>query len=210
MSKVNYKSTRLLVEATNKAMDAVRKAAMGNIPLPWDHLNELRDLVGQLAEKASRTALDDVLCMDPADYVAVMIPLVADYHRILAVRDMLAACLRRDLRVPACVIIVAGDNGPRVLAAHDPSRPDAALIVETLIASLDSGMKQVVVGVAAAQEQLAQAPRNDGFVSPIEEPEGRDAALGEALETEREDDRRIAVMYGADRDFSGDPPTGER
>lgn len=154
MSQVNYKSTRLLVEAINKAMDAVRKAAMGNIPLPWDHLNELRDLVAQLTKRADRTALEDVPEMEPADYVATMKPLVAAYHRQLADRSMIPACLCMDLRASACVVILVGDQGSLVQAAHDPGRPDAALVVETLLASLDGGAKQVAADAAGVTAEV--------------------------------------------------------
>ncbi len=158
MSNTNYKSTRLLVEAVNREMETVRKAAMGNLELGT--LNELRDLVDQLAKKVGRVALEDLSGMadtDPAEYVATMMPLVADYHQHLVARDMLAACLCRDLRVPACVIIVVSDNGSRVIAAHDPARPDAALLVETVIATLDGGMKKVEADAVAAVSLVAAA-----------------------------------------------------
>lgn len=157
MSQVNYKSTRLLVEATNKAMDAVRKAAMGNIALPWDHLNELRDLVAELAKKADRTALEDVPGLPPADYVATMKPLVATFHRQLMVVDKLAPCLCEDLQSAACVLILVGDGRTVVRAAHDPSRPEMALAVEAIIDSLDSGTKQIVVDAAAVKQRLYDA-----------------------------------------------------
>ncbi len=158
MSQVNYRSTRLLIEAVNREMESVRKAAMGNIAL--GPLNELRDLLAQLVKKAERIALEDLVGMaeaDPAGYVAAMMPFVADYHRQLAPRDLLAPCLCRDLRVPACVVILVGDEGSRVRAAHDPDRPDVALIVETLLASLDEGTKKVAAEAAAAQEKAASA-----------------------------------------------------
>lgn len=164
MSQVNYKSTRLLVEATNKAMDAVRKAAMGNIALPWDHLNELRDLVAELAKKADRTALEDVPGLPPAGYVAAMKPLVTTFHRQLMVVDKLAPCLCEDLQAAVCVLILVGDGRTVVRAAHDPSRPEMALAVETIIASLDSGTKQVVaegVTVDPVVIVAADQPVND-------------------------------------------------
>jgi hypothetical protein len=164
VSQVNYKSTRLLVEATNKAMDAVRKAAMGNIALPWDHLNELRDLIAELAKKADRTALEDVPGLLPMDYVAAMKPLVTTFHRQLMTVDKLASCLCEDLQAAACVLILVGDGRTVVRAAHDPSRPEMALAVETIIASLDSGTKQVVAeGVAVDPVEIVAAdqPVND-------------------------------------------------
>jgi len=152
---VTYRSTRLLVEAINQEMDAVRKAAMGNMAL--GSLNDLRDFVAQLVKKAERIALEDLSSMadsDPAEYVAAMMPFVAEYHRQLAPRDLLAPCLCRDLRANACVVILMGDQGPHVRAAYDPNRPDAALIVETILATLDAGTKQVAAEAAAVQEQV--------------------------------------------------------
>ena len=143
MSQVNYKSTRLLVEAVNREMEIVRKAAMGNMAL--GSLNELRDLVAELAEKATRTAVEDVPELVPAEYVATMKPLVATYHRLLMNADQLAPCLCMDLKVAACVVILVGDEKSSVKTAHDPSRPEAALVVETLLASLDGGTKRVAV-----------------------------------------------------------------
>src|SRR5207248_1733590 len=84
VSTVNYKSVRLLVEAVNREMDSVRKAAMGNMVL--GSLNELRDLVAQLVKKAERLALEDLPGLEPADYVAELKPLVADYHKQLNAR----------------------------------------------------------------------------------------------------------------------------
>jgi hypothetical protein len=170
---VNYKSTRLLVEATNKAMDAVRKAAMGNIPLPWDDLNELRDLVAQLAKKADRVAVEDVSDMAPADYVATMKPLVADYHRQLAARDLLAPCLCMDLRIAGCVLILVGDGTTSVRTAHDPGRPEAALVVEAILASLDAGSKQLVSDAATVIGVDDRVPLN----GPITEEDASMADL---------------------------------
>jgi len=167
VSQANYKSTRLLVEAVNREMESVRKAAMGNLAL--GSLNELRDLVAQLVKKAERIALEDLTGMaetDPAGYVAAMMPFVAEYHRQLAPRDLLAPCLCRDLRVPACVVILVGDEGSRVRAAHDPERPDAALIIETLLASLDEGTKKVAADAAAAKEAFAGIDRQ--VVDPVQ------------------------------------------
>jgi len=160
----NYRSTRLLVEAINREMEAVRKAAMGNMAL--GSLNELRDLVAQLAKKAERTAVEDVPELAPGDYVATMKPLVAEYHRQLASRNLLADCLCMDLRVPACVLILVGDQGSSVRTAHDPSRPDAALVVETLLASLDEGTKKVAADAAAAKEAFAGIDRQ--IADPIQ------------------------------------------
>lgn len=146
-----YKSTRLLIEAVNHEMLAVRKAALGNMEA--GALNELRDLVDQLIKKADRTAVEDVRELAPADYVATMKPLVADYHRLLLARDLLETCLCMDLRANACVVILVGDEGSRARAAHDPGRPDAALIVETLLASLDDGVKRIAAEAAAVKQR---------------------------------------------------------
>lgn len=169
MSQANYKSTRLLVEAINSEMDAVRKAAMGNMAL--GSLNELRDLVAQLVKKAERIALEDLTVMaesDPAEYVAAMMPFVAEYHRQLAPLDLLAPCLCQDLRVSACLVILVGDGASSVRAAHDPARPDVALVVETLIASLDAGTKQVAGEAAEVKRQLYDAAAEQS--SSEEEP----------------------------------------
>ena len=151
----NYKSTRLLIEAINKAMDAVRKAAMGNIALPWDHLNELRDLVDELAKKADRTAVEDLPNLSPANYVVTMKPLVTTFHRQLMAVDKLAACLCEDLQAAACVLILVGDERTVVRAAHDSNRPEITLVVETILAALDGGVKQISAEVVPALEQLS-------------------------------------------------------
>lgn len=148
--RVSYKSTRLLVEAINREMESVRKAAMGNMAL--GSMNELRDLVAELAKKAERVAVEDVPEMAPADYVATMKPLVAEYHHLLSARSLIAECLCMDLRVPACVLIVIGEQDISVRAAHDPRRPDAALAVETLVAALDDVVKKMTAG-ASPDEQ---------------------------------------------------------
>jgi len=166
MTQATYRSTRLLIEAVNREMDAVRKAAMGNMAL--GSLNELRDLVAQLIKKAERLALEEVQELEPAKFVATMKPLVANFHRILVGHDLLANCLCEDLRLPACVVILVGDDGSRVRAAHDPNRPDAALIVETLIASLEGGAKQVAVDAAAATEAFSGIDPQ-GSVAPVYE-----------------------------------------
>lgn len=150
----NYRSTRLLIEAINREMEAVRKAAMGNMAL--GSLNDLRELVAQLAKKADRTAVEDVPELPPAEYVATMKPLVAGYHVQLMNAGQLAPCLCMDLRAAACVMILVGDGGSHVRAAHDPNRPEAALVVETLLASLDDGMKQVAIEAAAAKQSLEE------------------------------------------------------
>lgn len=156
MSQVNYKSTRLLIEAVNQEMESVRKAAMGNMVL--GSLNDLRDLVAQLAKKAERLAIDDVRELPAPEYVATMKPLVADYHRQLMAANQLAPCLCMDLRSIACIVILVGPDGhSSVRAAHDPDRPDAALVVETLLASLDGGSKLVALLDAAALRDQALA-----------------------------------------------------
>ncbi len=166
MTQASYKSTRLLIEAVNREMDSVRKAAMGNMAL--GALNELRDLVGQLAKKAERPTLEEVQEMAPADYVAAMKPLVAKYHLQLMIAGQLAPCLCMDLRLAACVVILVGDESSIVRAAHDPERPDAALIVETIIASLDSGTKRVAQEAAELQEKSSLV--YDGIDRQVGEP----------------------------------------
>lgn len=156
--RATYKSVRLLVEDINRAMEAVRKAAMGNIPLPWDDLNELRDLVAQLAKKADRVAVDDLPGLAPADYVAAMKPVVAEYHRQLMDRDLLAPCLCMDLRAHACVVLLVGDGGSVIRTAHDPDKPDAALLVETVVGVLDAGLRQVAAGAAAVADAADTSP----------------------------------------------------
>jgi hypothetical protein len=156
--RATYKSVRLLVEDINKAMEAVRKAAMGNIPLPWDDLNELRDLVAQLAKKADRVAVDDLPGLAPADYVAAMKPVVAEYHRQLMDRDLLAPCLCMDLRAHACVVLLVGDGGSVIRTAHDPDKPEVALLVETVVGILDSGLRQVAAGAAAVADAADTSP----------------------------------------------------
>lgn len=150
---MNYKSTRLLVEAINSEMESVRKAAMGNMAL--GSLNELRDLVAQLAKKAERIALEDVPELAPADYVATMKPLVAVYHQALAARDLLAPCLCMDLRAAACILILVGDDKSVVKVARDPTHRVADLVVDTILASIDVGTKQVAAEVSEAREQAA-------------------------------------------------------
>lgn len=172
MSQVNYKSTRLLVEAVNREMESVRKAAMGNMVL--GSLNDLRDLVAELVKKAERMAIEDVQELPPPEYVAVMKPLVADYHRKLNARDLLAPCLCMDLKASACVLILVGDGKSIVKATHDPGRPEAALAVETILASIDEGTKRVASEAAEAATTLDQAGKLAGVErqeAPSDEPE---------------------------------------
>lgn len=155
----NYKSTRLLVEAINREMDEVRKAAMGNMAL--GALNNLRDLVAQLVKKAERTAVEDVGDLAPADYVMTMKPAVAEYHRLLLSYNQLAPCLCMDLRAAAVILVVIGDGSSLVKTAHDPDRPDAALIVEAMTQSLDDGMKAIAAQVAEAKETIESPPEGE-------------------------------------------------
>lgn len=162
---ITYKSTRLLIDAINVEMESVRKAAMGNMAL--GSLNDLRDLVAQLAKKAERTAVEDVADMAPNDYVATMKPLVAGYHRHLMTRGLIPTCLCMDLEADACVVILVGDGKTVVRAAHDPRRPQAALAVETIVQTLDDGLKRVAEAAAEvvtkANEPVDQAA-DDGPV----------------------------------------------
>lgn len=156
-----YKSTRLLVEAINKEMTVVHKAIMARADASssdaTEAMNDLRKLVGELAERAGRTAVDDLPELPPAEYVTAMKPLVANYHRLLVARDLLPACLCEDTQASACVVILIGDGKTLVRAAHDQSRPEMALAVEAIIANLDGGMKQIVDDGAAAVEKAVGA-----------------------------------------------------
>lgn len=155
---MSYKSTRLLVEAINKEMTVVRKAIMARADASssdaTEAMNDLRKLVGELAERAGRTAVDDLPELPPAEYVAAMKPIVANYHRLLVARDLLPACLCEDTQASACVVILIGDGKTLVRAAHDQSRPEMALAVEAIIANLDGSMKQIVNDGAAVLENL--------------------------------------------------------
>lgn len=153
MSTVNYRSTRLLVEAINQEMEAVRKAAMGNMAL--GPLNDLRDLMAQLIRRAERTTLDDVAGMadtNPAEYVAAMKPLVAEYHRQLMDRDLLVPALCMDLRANACIVIIVGERGSAIRAAHHPDRPDAELLVGTIVELIDDGLRRIAADASAVTE----------------------------------------------------------
>lgn len=140
-SRVRYGSARLLVEAVDREMENVRRAAMGNMAL--GPLNELRDLVAQLSEKASRIAVDDLPGLPATEYVAKMKPVVADYHRALAANDLLAQCLCMDMRASGCVLVMLGDDKTSVKAAHDPGKPGAEKAVGALLAALDDGARRV-------------------------------------------------------------------
>ncbi len=140
---MSYKSTRLLVEAINTEMEALRKSWMGNMALPWGPLNELRDLVKELAEKADRVTLDDVSGLHPDRYVATMKPLVAIYHRQLMVAGSIPACLCDDLQALACVVILMSEDKTIVRAAHVPGRPEVEAAVEAIVGALEDGIKQV-------------------------------------------------------------------
>ena len=165
-----YKSTRLLVEAVHKEMEALRKLLMSTTPgdvtddgqSAIETLNIIRSLFGELAAKADRPTIEDVVKLSPVDYVATMKPLVGNFHRQLMVADRLAPCLCEDLQAAACVLILIGDDKTIVRTAHDPNRPEIQLAVETLIESIDTTFNQVVKeGVAAAEKQLGiEVPEN--------------------------------------------------
>lgn len=150
---INYKSTRLLVDAVNRELDEVRKAAMGNMAL--GSLNDLRDLVAQLIKKAERVAVEDVSDLAPVDYVMTMKPAVAEYHRLLLNYNQIAPCLCMDLRAAAVILVIVGDGSSTVKTAHDPNRPDAAFIVEAMVGALDDGMKAMAEQVSKASEAIA-------------------------------------------------------
>jgi hypothetical protein len=188
MTEVNYKSTRLLVEAVSSEMDGVRRILMAQANAPtmsaMEAMNGLRALVDQLAAKADRPTVDDVKGMPPADYVATMKPLVAEYHRLLLARDLLAPCLCEDVQAIACVVILIGDGKTVVRGAHDQARPEAALAVEAIIASIDDGTKRVVAE-GAAQGIVDAEPRQGEHDKHalLQEAEhvGWDTPEGEAL-----------------------------
>lgn len=162
-----YKSTMLLVEAIHAGMDKMRKHLMVNLSESTmsdvaiangdaiDTLNELRTLFDELAAVADRPALADVVKLSPADYVASMKPLVAHYHRLLAQNDKLAPALCEDLSAAAAVLILIGDDKTRIHTAHDPEHAQVALVVDTLLAAIDTATKQVVeAGSEMAREAV--------------------------------------------------------
>jgi hypothetical protein len=176
MSNVNYKSTRLLVEAVNREMESVRKAAMGNLAL--GSLNELRDLVSELAKKADRLALEDVRELAPADYVAAMKPLVAEYHRLLAAHDLLVPCLREDLGLNAVVLIMMDDTRSVVRTIHRPDRPEFEIAVGAVVAAIEVGAKKAMEeGIADLETRLGASP-----TVPELSPDGEPELAGDDLE----------------------------
>lgn len=162
MTQAKYKSSRLLVEAINNRLDAIRRAMMGAVSLPWGPLNELKDLVDQLAEMAGRKSIDDVKDMPVDAYVATMKPLVAKYHVQLFIADQLAPCLCEDLGANAAVVILIGNEKTVVRTARHPDRPDAELAVEAILASIEAGTKRL----AEEATTIAEAPGE-----PTEDPE---------------------------------------
>jgi hypothetical protein len=154
MSQANYKSTRLLVEAINNEIEDLRKTLMSVEPAAMpDRRGDvfaptmtLRGLVDQLAEKADRVALADVRELAPVDYVAAMKPLVAEYHQLLAARDLLVPCLREDLGLNAVVLIMMDDTRSVVRAIHRPDRPEFELAVGAVVAAIEEGVKKAMEG----------------------------------------------------------------
>jgi hypothetical protein len=162
---MSYKSPRLLVEAIHTKIDEQRQMLMSvgddtpfvavNSDLQ-EGLNDLRKLFDELAAMADRPSIDDVTKLAPGDYVATMKPLVRTYHQQLMTVDKLAPALCEDLKANAVVLILVGDGNTVVRTAHDPAKDEVALVVETLLAAIDAGTKQIVdEGAAAAEKQLS-------------------------------------------------------
>ena len=156
---MSYKSARLLIEAINGEMDNLRKTAMAvdgtHESDIFEVMGTLRSLFDELAVKADRPSIDDVMKLPPGDYVATMKPLVGNYHRQLMTADNLTACLCEDLQATGCILMLIGDGKTIVRTAADPNRPEVQLAVEAILATLDGGIKQVMTeGVAEAEKQL--------------------------------------------------------
>jgi len=165
---MSYKSVRLLSEAIHKEMDELRKAMYEDEQSPegranrLDKLNDLRPLVDELVEKASRPTLEEVAVMPPAQYVQTMKPLVGNFHRALMTADILPACLCEDLRANAVVLFLIGDGNTLVRASHDPSKPEVALVVEAIINGLDETMKAIAeTGISEAEKMREEAPSGE-------------------------------------------------
>lgn len=178
-----YKSARLLQEAINREIDELRKLLMmvddtehhDDRTDTQSHLIELRKLIDEMTTMADRPAIDDVTSMSPGDYVKTMKPLVGKYHRQLFVADVLPACLCEDLQANAVILMLIDDEKTVVRAAHDPNRPEVALAVEAVLASLDDGTKAIAEDGAAAIEEMAGLPP----------PEDEAAAIGASGELEK-------------------------
>jgi hypothetical protein len=179
-----FKSVRLLNEAIHNEIGKLRLnigaiEPSSHVSAAQDALVELRKLFDELAAMAERPSIEDVTKLSPGDYVATMKPLVGKYHRQLMVVDRLAACLCEDLQATGCILMLVGDGKTIVRTAADPNRPEVQLAVETILASLDSGTKQVVTeSVAEAEKQLGIAP-NDDDVPMGGSPDEETAALAD-------------------------------
>lgn len=166
---MSYKTPRLLVEAINREMDALRKRIIGAEPSTWgdvdaqaaaaESVNDLRKLVDELAAMASRPTIDDVRAMSAIDYVTTMKPLVADYHRKLLMTSNLAPCLCEDLQAAGTLLILIGDGRISIVTAHHPDRPEVGLAIEAMIEAMDTNTRKVAEdGVAEAEKMLGIEP----------------------------------------------------
>lgn len=178
-----FKSVRLLNEAIHKEMDALRKLLMGAEPgsvtddgqSAIETLNLMRGLLDELAAKADRPTIEDVMQQSPGDYVATMKPLVRKYHQQLFVTNTLAPCLCEDLQATGIVLMLIGDGKTVVRTATDPNNPEVGLAVEIILQSLDEGMKKVAEeGAAVAEQQLGIATPDECKVAlGLMEPDPR-------------------------------------
>jgi len=154
-----FKSSRLLHEAINKEMqDLTKKLMNDNSSGAAESMIDLRKLIEEMTTLADRPAIDDVLEMSPGDYVKTMKPLVGKYHRQLMVADALCACLNEDLQANGTILMLIGDEKTVVRTAHDASRPEVGLAIEVILASLDSGSKEMLSAGAAELEKMAGLP----------------------------------------------------
>jgi hypothetical protein len=154
-----------LVEAIHKEMEDLRKLLMvtvsddtlSDVSLAnaeaQEKLIELRKMFEELAAKAERPTIEDVVKLSPGEYVATMKPLVGNYHRQLMTANLLAPCLCEDLQATGCILMLVGDGNTVVRTAVDPNRPEVQLAVEAILQTLDGGIQQVMTeGVAEAEK----------------------------------------------------------
>lgn len=183
---MGYKSTRLLVEAVNTGMDELRKQLMGmsldavvrdaQFGDALGTLNEMRELIDELIEKADRQTLDEVRELPALQYVTTMKPLVANFHRQLMGANHLAPVLCEDLKANAIVLIVLTDEKTLIRTSHDQTKPAAALAVETLLAVIDDGTKKVIEEAtveaekaqALDEEAVEEWPKRIRYADPIQ------------------------------------------
>jgi len=174
---MSYKTPRLLAEAIHKEMEELRKLLMSETTpqkvtdagqTAIETLNVLRKLFDELAVMSERPTIDDVLKLSPGEYVATMKPLVARFHRQLMTIDLLAPALCEDLQATACVLILVGDGNTLVRTAHDPKREEVALVVETLLAAVDDGLKRIASDAAEAAGQMLDGAKPQGVIDGAE------------------------------------------